>query len=130
MAGVDVALESLQSAFGSSAVCALHRDANGAWVRIEDVPLGPGFAQPTTFVIVHLSETLPFADIYPIFVRPDLSRLDGQPFAPPVTYGHTAGPPDKTVAVAQLSRRTRGDASQQTAAGKVTKVLNWLRGQA
>jgi Multiubiquitin len=128
-AGVDHAVESLRSAYGDEAVSILCRDTNGAWVRIDDVPLGPNFAQQSTFVLAHLAETLPFADIYPIFVCPDLSRVDGQPLAPPVTYGHTAGPPDALVTVAQLSRRTRGDASQQTAAGKVTKVLNWLRGQ-
>lgn len=127
--GVDVALENLRSAFGPDVVSLIGRDGDGAWVRIEGVPLGPGFAQATTFVLAHLAETLPFADIYPIFVRPDLSRVDGQPLAAPVTYGHTAGPPDAPVAVAQLSRRTRGDASQQTAADKVAKVMNWLRGQ-
>lgn len=126
---VDDAIDSLRATFGEEKVTVLDSDPNGAWVRIDDVPLGPLYAQAHTFVIAHLATTLPFADVYPIFVRPDLARSDGQGLQAPVTGGHTAGPSGSTVAVVQISRRTRGDASQQTAGQKVQKVLTWLREQ-
>ena len=59
--------------------------------------------------------------------RGDLSRTDGLPLQPPVTPGHLAGPPGEQEPAVQLSRRTRGDASRQTAGQKITKVISWLR---
>lgn len=124
---VDEAIHNIRAHFEPSTVTIIGRDDGGAWVRVDGVELGGVWAQPSTFVVVHLPSTLPFADIYPVFVRSDLSRADGQPLQPPVTGGHVAGPPGAQVAVVQVSRRTRGDASRQTAGQKLTKVINWLR---
>lgn len=124
---VDAAVDDITQHFGADNVHIIGHDNGGTWVRIDEVELSVIWAQPSTFVIVHLASTLPFADIYPVFVRADLSRVDGKPLQAPVTAGHCAGPPGNQVPAVQLSRRTRGDASRQTAGQKITKVLNWLR---
>ena len=55
-------------------------DGNGgAHVFIENVDLGPPFTQATTWVAFHLPHTLPDGDLYPLWMRPDLTRTDGQP---------------------------------------------------
>lgn len=51
----------------------------GAHVFIGSVDLGAPFAQQTTWVAFHLPHTLPDGDIYPLWLRPDLSRIDGGP---------------------------------------------------
>lgn len=124
---IEAAIRDIRDHFPCSSVTIIGQDAGGVWVRIDNVELGGAWAQPMTFVIVHLASTLPFADIYPVFVRHDLSRADGLPLQPPVTPGHLAGPSGAQEPAVQLSRRTRGDASRQTAGQKIAKVLTWLR---
>lgn len=126
---IDDALHDLRDRFGEGSVTVLGSDTGGTWVRINDVALGGVWTQKSTFVIVHLATTLPFADIYPVFVRANLSRSDGLPLQAPVTPGHQAGPTGAHVATVQISRRTRGDTSRQTAGQKVAKVVEWLRVQ-
>lgn len=126
---VDTAMSDLRSFFGPDGVEVLSRDEGGAWVQIADQPLGRYWLQDNTFVVFHLPSSLPFADIYPLFVRPDLARADGLALNSPITAGHSAGPPEARIEAVQVSRRTRGDASRQSAAHKVEKVLNWMRGQ-
>lgn len=126
---VDEAIRDLRDHFGDTSVTVLCGDVGGTWVRIDNVALGGVWTQPTTFVIVHLATTLPFADIYPVFVRSDLTRADGRALQTPVTPGHQAGPAGAQVAAVQVSRKTRGDASRQSAGQKVTKVIEWLRAQ-
>ena len=124
---IEAAIRDICDHFPCSSVPIIGQDAVGVWVRIDDVEPGGAWAQGTTFVVVHLASTLPFADIYPVFVRGDLSRADGLPLRPPVTPGHLAGAPGAQDPAVQLSRRTRGDASRQTAGQKITKVMSWLR---
>ncbi|MBI4932899.1 MAG: hypothetical protein HY828_03410 [Actinobacteria bacterium] len=126
---IESAIDDLRRHFGNNSVTVLGHDTGGTWVRVDGVALGGVWIQATTFVIVHLASTLPFADIYPIFVRADLGRADGRPLQTPVTPGHQAGPIGAQVPAAQVSRRTRGDASRQTAGQKITKVIEWLRVQ-
>ena len=55
-------------------------DGNGgAHVFLASIDLGDPFAQATTWVAFHLPHTLPDGDIYPLWMRPDLARLDGGP---------------------------------------------------
>lgn len=74
----------------ADAICAIQRQiapalthwpdgSGGANVFIDSVDLGAPFAQPTTWVAFHLPHTLPDGDIYPVWLRPDLSRIDGGP---------------------------------------------------
>src|SRR5687768_11603623 len=95
----------------------------GAWVEFTNMPLGPPYAQDATFVVVLLPFNLPGSDIYPMFVRDDLSRLDGQPPGQSFQVTQLAWPGDpEPRPVVQVSRRTRGSFAAQTAAQKVSKV--------
>lgn len=53
--------------------------SGGAHVFIDSVDLGTPFAQPVTWVAFHAPHTLPDGDIYPVWLRPDLTRIDGGP---------------------------------------------------
>ena len=100
----------------------------GLWVELAGVPLGAPYAQTETFLAFLLPFNLPGGDIYPMFMRPDLNRLDGAPLGD----GFARTQLQRTVQdqprdVMQFSRRTRGNNyALQTAPQKVMKVLAWV----
>lgn len=126
-AGVRAAWESLGVAYPHIQMSAFPDGQGGLWVEFVDVPLGPAYEQDSTFLIFNLLFNLPGADIYPMFVRSDLSRVDGLPLGEGLTVTQLSwsGEPSSRPVV-QLSRRTKGDFTLQTAAQKVAKVLHWL----
>ena len=106
-----------------------HPDGQGGlWVELTDIPLGPNYEQHSTFLVFLLPFNLPGADIYPTFVRPDLTRGDGSGHGDGFGVTQLTWPAEESPrAVTQLSRRTRGGAfTSQTAAQKIIKVIDWL----
>lgn len=128
-ASVQEALSTITAAHPDWALRVIPDGQGGAWIEAMQVALEPPYAQPDTFLVFLLPFNLPGSDIYPMFLRADLSRLDGQPlgegFQP--TQLSWPGQPDARPVV-QVSRRTRGSAfTSQTAAQKVDKVLQWVQ---
>lgn len=96
----------------------------GAFVIIDDVELGPAYVQSSSWLGFLISFQYPAAEIYPHFLRGDLQRKDGAALTPPLSNGHTF----ESRPAVQLSRRSKGwNASLDTAAIKLSKVLQWLR---
>lgn len=123
------ALADIVTAYGESRVRAVPDGQGGVWIEIADVPLGGPYAQATTFVICLLPFNLPAADVYPLFVRNDLSRTDGKGPGKGLRSTSVNWPGDSQPrAAVQVSRRTRGNAfTLQTPLQKIEKVLDWLR---
>lgn len=121
---VAAAIESLRTSFEGSAIAVEPDDAGGARVAVETVGLSALYQQSDTWIAGHLVAQLPYADIYPLFVRGDLTRRDGRPLGTGVStaqmfLGRSA---------VQLSRRSnRRDPAIETAAHKFMKVIEWLR---
>jgi len=128
---VREALASLDTAFPDVVMTVVPDGQGGAWVEVTDLPLGTPYAQDSTFVVFLLPFNLPGSDIYPMFIRPDLSRRDGQLLGPAFQVTQLAWPGEPTPRpVVQVSRRTRGSFSAQTAAQKLSKVvLEWMAEQ-
>jgi hypothetical protein len=102
----------------------------GAWIEMYAVPLGAPYQQSESFVVFLLPFNLPGSDIYPFFLRPDLSRTDGQGLGQGFQTTELAWPGDPGPRpVVQVSRRTRSAFAAQTAPQKVAKVLDWIRTQ-
>lgn len=121
------ALEVIQDAFPDWSVRTCPDGQGGLWVELTEVPLGPPYVQDDTFVVFLLPFTLPGSDIYPMFVRPDLSRLDRAPLGEGFAVTELSWPAEQVPRpVVQVSRRTRGSFAQQTASQKVSKVLDWV----
>lgn len=122
---VEVAngIEELKRQFSSSAF-SVHDDGNGgAYVFIETVSLGPRYRPESTWIGFHIPAQYPYADIYPVFMGANTTRVDGVPFVAPVTPGHNfQGRP-----AIQISRRS-GAAQNglQKATAKILKVLDFL----
>lgn len=125
------AIEELRQTFPASAVTFASDEASGAWVTIDPVPLGPAYNQASSFIAFQITFPYPEADIYPLFVRPDLQRKDGaehgEGFQRLIKWGLKDTGTDEEALGTQLSRRSnRLNPAIDTAATKVLKVLRWL----
>lgn len=120
--GVVDAIEELKRAFPSSAVCSHEDGDGGAYVIVEDVPIGCRYRPPSTWVGGHITALYPYADIYPLFIGGDVSRVDGVRFVPPITPAQFLDRP-----ALQVSRRNNHTQHYpQTAVAKFVKVLHFL----
>ena len=119
---VEQAVEELRARFPDTEVDVVGTGDGGAIVTIARVDPGPAYVQRETWMRFAISFQYPYADIYPLFVRPDLGRVDGQPHGQGISLAEFNG--EKAL---QLSRRSnRLNPAIDTAALKVTKVLEWL----
>lgn len=92
-------------------------------MRTEPVDPGPAYAQHETWIGFRITAQYPYADVYPLFVRHDLSRVNGQSLGEGMTPNTSF---DGQPAV-QVSRRSNHlNPATDTAALKVLKVLGWM----
>ena len=98
----------------------------GARVRFGPVTLSEIWEQRETWMAGHITVQIPYADIYPVFVRGDLARADGKGLVAPLSSGHIfMGQP-----AVQVSRKSnRRDAAIETPKIKFLKVLHWINTQ-
>lgn len=120
---VLAAVDEVRAAFSTATVTVDEDGQGGAWVVVEDAPLPAIYVQPSTWIGFRITFQYPHADIYPHFVRSDLSRRDGRTLGDAISGGHAfCGRP-----ALQISRRSnRWDPAVDTAALKLNKVLEWL----
>ena len=120
---VEQAVKELEQCFPESKVIAVGTPDGGAMVTIDPVDPGPVYVQRETWLKFAISFQYPNADVYPLFVRPDLTRADGEAHGDGIASAEFDGEP-----ATQLSRRSSHlNPASDTAALKVTKVLEWLR---
>lgn len=120
---VSQAIDEMKAAFPTSTVVARDVGDGGAHVTIDPIDPGPQYAQRETWISFTIGFQYPYADVYPLFVRADLSRTDGTALGEGIGAATFDGQP-----ATQLSRRSNKlNPAVDTAALKVTKVLAWLR---
>lgn len=100
----------------------------GVFVRVHDLDIGRAFHPATSWVAFQITFQFPFADIYPHYLRHDLTRADGQALTSPLHLNQTLALPSGATPAVMLSRRSNHrDPETDTAAVKLAKVLDWLR---
>lgn len=124
---VMAAIDEIADAFSGCQIDRAEDGKGGALVTVHRVPLEDSpYRQPDTWVGFHVTHTYPYADIYPHFVRHDLSRRDGKPLGEGTSAGTFQGQ-----AAVQVSRRAkRHNPVTDTALLKLCKVLRWLKSRA
>lgn len=123
-AEVRQAIAEIEGSFPNTRVTAEEDGSGGAHVFLNSVPLADFYAQGDTWVGFHITNGYPFADVYPHFVRPDLQYANGKQLA---RQGLSSGHTFRGRSAVQISRRSnRRDASTDTAALKLLKVVEWL----
>ena len=120
---IQNAVQEIRDAFPSCCIDSVEDGQGGAFVTIHDVPIeGELYQQPSSWFGFHITHTYPYADVYPHFVRDDLSRRDGKALGEGTSIGSFRGTP-----AVQISRRTnRLDPPSHTALLKLCKMLRWL----
>jgi hypothetical protein len=117
------ALEEIRATFPEAAVTSREDGEGGAFVIVDPGKLGEPYTQPETWLGFHITFQYPYSDVYPVFVRGDLSRLDGGPLGEaltPQTFENRSA--------IQVSRRSKNlNPATDTAAIKLLKVIEWLR---
>lgn len=118
------AIEEIRSTFADCQVESCADGSGGGFVTVRNVPLAPPYAQADTWFGFQITFQYPYADVYPHFVRPDLSRKNGKPlgegFSVPAQF---RGQP-----AVQISRRSNKlNPAIDTASLKLLKVLQWMK---
>lgn len=124
-AAVRSAIDGVCHTFDGHSVNFAADGSGGAFVVVADVTMSNLYVQDSTWLGFQISYLYPAADVYPHYVRPDLTRRGGGAglgagFSP-TTWGF-----DNRAAL-QVSRRSnRWDPRVDTAALKAVKVLAWI----
>jgi len=118
------AIEEIRSTFPDQQVECYADGSGGGFVVVRSLPLIPPYAQAETWVGFQITFPYPYADVYPHFVRPDLSRTDGKAlgdgFSSPAQF---RGQP-----AIQISRRSNKlNPATDTACLKLLKILQWMK---
>lgn len=126
---VQAALTEITYAYGAARVRAVPDGQGGAWIEIAEAELGDRYVQDSTFIVCLLPFNLPSADVYPLFMRNDLTRRDGNGLGEGFATTSVSWPGDQAPRPAvQVSRRTRrSEFTLQTPLQKIEKVLDWVR---
>jgi hypothetical protein len=124
---VEAAVAELRANYPGRVELEDQRDG-GAKVVVTGLSLADSpYVQPDTWCGFTITYTHPYADIYPHFVRGDLSRRDGKPF------GRSFHPntPFYGAKALMLSRRTKlfGTDNPVSALLKLEKVMRWMTSQ-
>jgi hypothetical protein len=116
------AIEEIRENWPGATVTVKDDGEGGAYVWIDPVDPGPPYVQRETWIGFRITGQYPYSDVYPLFVRGDLARADGNALGDALTPSSFDG---KTAI--QVSRRQNHlDPTADTAALKVHKVLAWL----
>lgn len=123
---VAASVESLKKVFPKATITVLAEDGTGgAYVLVDGIELGSKFNVATTWFGAHLPASLPYADIYPLFMGAEVARADGVALSGPFSGVDWQG--RKSI---QISRRNNRMVGAQPAAAKFVKVVEFLRSQA
>lgn len=120
---VQGAIQEIIEAFPAGRLEHVEDGQGGAIVTVHEIAVDGGrYQQTNTWVGFHITHTYPYADVYPHFVRHDLSRCDGKALGDGTSLGSFRNQP-----AIQISRRSnRHDPTTDTALLKLCKVLRWL----
>jgi hypothetical protein len=131
------ALDEIAKQFPGRTISTAEDKNGGALVIVEDQPLGAPYREATSWIGFHVTHNAPYADVYPHFVRGDITRTDGAALGEGMTTGHTFPQPDvlrepskmpprQAVQVSRRSNR-RDTAGLETPLIKLLKVLTWIK---
>lgn len=117
-------LHEVEATFEHHPVYAWPDGAGGVHVVIEDVPLGPAWAQERSWLAFTINYLYPNADTYPHYVRVDLARADGTALVVPFHPGHVFQDMAAIMVSRSSPQRITGLA---TAARKALSVISFIQ---
>ncbi len=124
---VQEAIDEIKAAFPGHEVEVADDDDGGAFVRVHDLDYGDLYEPSRGSVTFHIVYTYPDADIYPHVLFGGVTRTDKKPLGEGFHQKHMELGPFKGDATMVSRRSNHWDASRDTAAIKLIKVLDWIR---
>jgi hypothetical protein len=119
---IQSAIREIVQAYPACAIETADDPEGGAYVTVKDMVLAGPYTQDKSWIGFRITHTYPYADIYPHFIRADLSRRDGKALGEATSVGQFRGQP-----AIQISRRSnRHNPVTDTALIKLEKVVRWL----
>jgi hypothetical protein len=125
---VEKAIAETRAAFVGHQVDVEPDSEGGAYVTVQGLHLGDQYAPNTSWVAFHITFQYPHADVYPHFCVAGLKK-NGQDVTPPFHKGDWKTPSIAAPATSFSRRSNRWNPAADTAAIKLTKVLDWIRSQ-
>lgn len=134
---VATAIEELRKHFQGKPFQIEEDARGGAFVVIDGVELQGPYTQADSWVGFHITHTCPYADVYPHFLRGDLTRRDGAVLGEAMGTGHQFPQPDAlprnakltsrpAVQVSRRSNHREPNSALETPLIKLLKVLKWI----
>jgi hypothetical protein len=134
---VATAIEELREHFQGKPFQVEEDTRGGAFVVIDQVELQGPYTQVDTWVGFHITHTCPYADVYPHFLRGDLTRLDGAGLGEAMGGSYQFPPQDAlprnakltsrpAVQVSRRSNHREPNSTLETTLIKLLKVLKWI----
>lgn len=119
---VAAAVDDIKTAFPNVTI-EVTEEGDGVVVLLDPIVLGPSYVHRQTWIGFRITFQYPYSDVYPHFVRGDLSRVDGAGLGEGMSVTTFEGR-----SAVQISRRSNQlDPTTDTALIKLHKVLVWLR---
>src|SRR4051794_31112014 len=123
---VILAVEEIHAAFDGHKIDIEEETQGGAYVTLHGAAIGPRFQPDVSWVGFLITFQYPRADVYPHFIDGGVSVVGGSSYPGGITAGHNW----RGKNALQVSRKSnRWNATVDTAALKLAKVLEWLRRQ-
>lgn len=121
------AIDEIKAAFPGHQVEVAEDGDGGAFVRVHDLDYGDQYEPKRGPVTFHIVYTYPNADIYPHVLIGGVARTDKKPLGEGFQQKPMELGPFKGDATMVSRRSNHWDASRDTAAIKLVKVLDWIR---
>jgi hypothetical protein len=119
---VAAAVDEIKAAFPNATV-EVKEEGDAVVVLLDPIDPGEPYAQRESWIGFRITFQYPYSDVYPHFVRGDLSRVDGAGLGEGTAVTTFENRP-----AVQLSRKSnRLDPTTDTALIKLHKVLAWLQ---
>ena len=120
---ISKAIQELEHQFSNCSFTIRDDEQGGAYIIMDGVPLGATYKPESTWFGFHLPAQYPYADIYPVFMGSEVTRIDNIDFSAPITRGHAF---EGRTAI-QISRRNgAAQSGTQKATTKLLKILDFL----
>jgi hypothetical protein len=127
-ASVEQAIAEIRAAFVGHQVDVEPDPDGGAYVRVHNLHLGNQYEPSVSWFAFHITFQYPHADVYPHFCVAGLKK-NGVEVVDPFHKGEWKTPSGAEPATAVSRRANRWNAAVDTAAIKLTRVLDWIRRQ-
>jgi hypothetical protein len=120
---VGGAVAAVREHFAGFTVEVVPDGSGGAFVTVENIPVGTRYTPPVTWLGFQINAAYPASDVYPHFCGP-ITRTDGQAHGQGISTATWRDRP-----ALQLSRRSNGwNPAVDNATLKAEKVITWLTG--